>query len=100
MFRGSTTKEGILLMLTSIGFFILWSTAIERFVPVRGLGGVRPLMSRLGVGEKKVNSTNPGDHLLRSKNLTLLPIRQTDASSADPSFFLRVPIPEMWQMRL
>jgi len=31
-------------MLASIAFFILWSTAIERFVPVLGLGGVRPLM--------------------------------------------------------
>lgn len=86
------TKEGILLMLASIGFFILWSTAIERFVTVLGLG----------VGE--VNSTKETFRAIIfwgwSILLTLLPIRQTDACSANPSFFFRVPIPEMWQMRL
>ncbi len=40
-------------MLASIAFFILWSTAIERFVPFLGLGRCPPtnVKKRLGGGE-------------------------------------------------
>ena len=37
-------------MLASIAFFILWSTAIERFVPVLGLGRCPPTNVKIGRG--------------------------------------------------
>ena len=40
-------------MLASIAFFILWLTAIERFIPILGLGRCLPTNVKIGRGRVK-----------------------------------------------